>query len=154
MHAIIHTEILKTDRKGQLKSRMEYGGIYHCNYYKEVQDKNRVYYEYYHLNGTQEIPADDKEISFVYLRPDGCLELPSTLSIVCKFVSKKLEGFQFHQLRHTYTRDLLAAGAASKDVKELLGHSDVRITMNVYAHATRKAKQNSARILDKVAGND
>ena len=27
-------------------------------------------------------------------------------------------------------------------------------TMNVYAHSTRKAKRNSARLLDKVAGND
>ena len=34
-----------------------------------------MYYEYYHLDGTEEIPADYKEISFVCLRPDGCLEL-------------------------------------------------------------------------------
>jgi len=26
--------------------------------------------------------------------------------------------------------------------------------MNVYAHATREAKRTSARLLDKVAGND
>ena len=41
-----------------------------------------------------------------------------------------------------------------QDVQELLGHSDVSTTMNVYAHSTRKAKRNSARLLDKVAGND
>ena len=34
------------------------------------------------------------------------------------------------------------------------GHSDVSTTMNVYAHSTRKAKRDSARLLDKVAGND
>ncbi len=49
---------------------------------------------------------------------------------------------------------VLANGAAPKDVQELLGHSDVSTTMNVYAHSTRKAKQESARLLDKVAGND
>ena len=38
--------------------------------------------------------------------------------------------------------------------QELLGHSDVSTTMNVYAHSTRKAKRESARLLDKVAGND
>ena len=48
----------------------------------------------------------------------------------------------------------LANGAAPKDVQELLGHSDVSTTMNVYAHSTRKAKRESARLLDKVAGND
>ena len=118
---------------------------------------SRVYYEYYHLDGTEEIPADYKEISFVCLRPDGCLELPSTLSIACRSVAKRLDGFEnfhFHQLRHTYTSNLLSNGAAPKDVQELLGHSDVSTIMNVYAHSTRKAKRNSARLLDKVAGND
>ena len=149
--------ILKEARKEQLKNRMQYGELYHRNYYKEVQDKNRVYYEYYHLDGTQDVPEEYKEISFVCLRPDGCLELPSTLGIVCRSVSNKLdgfEGFHFHQLRHTYTSNLLSNGAAPKDVQELLGHSDVSTTMNVYAHSTRKAKRDSARLLDKVAGND
>ena len=39
-----------------------------------------------------------------------------------------------------------------KDVQELLGHSDVHTIMNVYAHGSREAKRNSARLLDKVVG--
>ena len=151
------TAILKKARKEQLRNQMQYGELYHRNYYKEVQDKNRVYYEYYSMKNTQDIPADYNEISFVCLRPDGCLETPSTLSIVCRTLAKKLdgfEGFHFHQLRHTYTSNLLSNGAAPKDVQEPLGHSDVSTTMNVYAHATREAKRTSARLLDKVAGND
>ena len=145
-------EILRNARKEQLKNRMQYGELYHKNYYREVKDKNRVYYEFYHLDGTENVPEDYKEISFVCLRPDGSLELPSTLGIVCRKIAQKLdgfEGFHFHQLRHTYTSNLLANGAAPKDVQELLGHSDVSTTMNVYAHSTRKAKRNSARLLDK-----
>ena len=121
------------------------------------KEKNRVYYEYYCLDRTEEVPADYKEISFVCLRPDGCLELPTTLGTVCRKVAKTLEGFEgfhFHQLRHTYTSNLLANGAAPKDVQELLGHSDVSTTMNVYAHSTRDAKRKSVRLLDKVVGND
>jgi integrase len=151
------TAILKKARKEQLKNQMQYGQLYHTNYYKEVQDKNRVYYEYYNLENSAEVPEDYKAISFVCLRPDGCLELPNTISLVCRSVAKKLEGFEgfhFHQLRHTYTSNLLAGGASPKDVQELLGHSDVSTTMNVYAHATREAKRNSARLLDKVSGND
>ena len=48
--------------------------------------------------------------------------------------------------------NLLSNGAQSKDVQELLGHSDVSTTMNVYAHATREAKRESAKLLDKVVG--
>ena len=53
----------------------------------------------------------------------------------------------------TFTSYLLSNGAAPKDVQELLGHSDVSTTMNIYAHSTRKAKRDSARLLDKVASN-
>ena len=42
----------------------------------------------------------------------------------------------------------------SEHMRELLGHSAVSTTMNIYAHATREAKRNSVRLLDKVAGND
>lgn len=68
---------------------MQYGELYHRNYYREVTDKNRVYYEYYHLDGTQEVPENYRQITFVYLREDGSLELPSTLGTVCRTVSKK-----------------------------------------------------------------
>lgn len=74
---------------------------------REVKDKNRVYYEFYHLDGTENVPEDYKEISFVCLRPDGSLELPSTLGIVCRKIAQKLdgfEGFHFHQLRHPYVK--------------------------------------------------
>ena len=76
-----------------------------------------------------------------------------TLGIVCRKIAQKLdgfEGFHFHQLRHhpPHTSNLLATGAAPKDVQELLGHSDAsaNTTMNVYAHSTRKAKRESARL--------
>lgn len=76
---------------------MQYGELYHRNYCKEVHVKKRVYYKYYHLDGTHEVPADYKEISFVRLGLDGSLELPITLGIVCRSVAKKLEGFEdFH----------------------------------------------------------
>lgn len=61
-----------------------------------------------------------------------------------------MDDFHFHLLRHTYTTNLLSHGAAPEDVQELLGHSDVSTTMNIYAHATREAKRTSARLLDKV----
>ena len=109
----------------------------------------------YHLDGTTEIPMDYNEISLVCIRPDGAYESPSTLGIVCRTIRNKLAGFEnfhFHALRHTYTTNLLSNGAQPKDVQELLGHSDVSTTMNVYAHATREAKRTSAKLLDKVVG--
>ena len=148
-------DILKKARKQQLKNRMQYGELYHRNFYREVTEKNRVHYEYYNLPMTEDAPEDYTEISFVCLREDGCLELPATVETACQTAARKvpeLEGFHFHTLRHTYTTNLLSNGAQPKDVQELLGHSDVSTTMNVYAHATREAKRDSAKLLDKVVG--
>ena len=120
-------------------------------------EKDRTYYEVYSLPRMEEVPDGYKEISFVCLRPDGAYEAPSTVGIMCRTARKKVEGledFHFHMLRHTYTSNLLANGAAPKDVQELLGHADVSTTMNIYAHATREAKRNSARLMDKVVGGE
>ena len=151
------TTILKAAKTEQHKNRFKYGELYSLNYYKQVQEKGRSYYEVYSLQRSEEVPEDYKEIDFVCLRPDGCFESPSTVSIACRTVSKKipgLEGFHFHQLRHTFTSNLLSNGAAPKDVQELLGHADVSTTMNIYAHSTREAKRSSARLLDKVVGGN
>ena len=149
------TDILRKAKKEQHKNRFQYGKLYQRNYYREVMEKNRVHYEYYHLDGTEDVPEDYREIFFVCLREDGCLKLPATVESACRTARKKvpeLEDFHFHTLRHTYTTNLLSNGAQPKDVQELLGHSDVSTTMNVYAHATREAKRSSARLLDQVAG--
>lgn len=119
--------------------------------------KGRIHYDLYSLQSTEEIPDDYEELSFVCLRQDGSYEATTTLSNICRQLRNHIEGlenFHFHQLRHTYTSHLLSNGAAPKDVQELLGHSDVSTTMNVYAHATREAKRTSARLLDKVVGGN
>ena len=100
-------DILKKARKQQLKNRMQYGELYHRNFYREVTEKNRVHYEYYNLPMTEDTPEDYTEISFVCLREDGCLELPATVETACRTAARKvpeLEGFHFHTLRHPYVK--------------------------------------------------
>ena len=149
-------DILQQAKREQARNSLKYGALYRLNYCKEVKEKNRTYYEVYMLPRTEATPETDKCLSFVCLRPDGAIESPSTVSLMCRRAKEKvpgLEDFHFHMLRHTFTSNLLSYGAAPKDVQELLGHSDVNTTMNIYAHATREAKRSSARLLDKVVSS-
>ena len=149
--------ILRAAKTEQLKNRLRYGALYNLNYYKEVKEKDRTYYEVYTFPMTEQAPDGYKEISFVCLRQGGAFEAPNTVGLMCRAARKKVKGledFHFHMLRHTFTSNLLSNGASPKDVQELLGHADVSTTMNVYAHATREAKRTSARLLDKVVGGE
>ncbi|MFJ7827609.1 tyrosine-type recombinase/integrase [Psychrobacillus sp. NPDC096623] len=53
----------------------------------------------------------------------------------------KLGKITTHGLRHTHCSLLFEAGASLKEVQDRLGHSDVKTTMNIYAHVTKKAKE-------------
>lgn len=46
-----------------------------------------------------------------------------------------------HGLRHTHCSLLFEAGASLKEVQVRLGHSDVKTTMDIYTHVTKKAKE-------------
>lgn len=50
-----------------------------------------------------------------------------------------------HELRHTAASLALAAGLTLEDVKDLLGHSSIRITSDLYAHAVAERQREVAR---------
>ncbi|WP_220201658.1 site-specific integrase [Reticulibacter mediterranei] len=45
-----------------------------------------------------------------------------------------LPNMRFHDLRHSAASILLSMGVHPKIVQEILGHSDIGVTMNVYSH--------------------
>lgn len=50
-----------------------------------------------------------------------------------------------HGLRHTHASMLFEAGASIKEVQERLGHSDIKMTMNIYTHVTNAVKESTAK---------
>lgn len=64
------------------------------------------------------------------------------MRIVKKYNLKKIT---IHGFRHTHCSLLFEAGASIKEVQDRLGHTDVKTTMNIYAHVTKKAKEETAQ---------
>lgn len=54
----------------------------------------------------------------------------------------------FHDLRHTYATRLFELGEPAKTVQELLGHSNVNITLGTYTHVLEKQKTKTASLID------
>ena len=82
---------------------------------------------------------DRKEYIFGGDRP---LE-PRTMQNHYKKILKEAEVDykNFHTLRHTYATNCIEGGADVKSLSEMLGHSNVKITLNYYVHPSMDTKR-------------
>jgi len=62
----------------------------------------------------------------------------------------KMRTIRFHDLRHTCASLLLSTGTHPKVVQELLGHSSVKITMDIYSHMLPNMQKEAVETLDKL----
>lgn len=70
----------------------------------------------------------------------------SYLRRVIKRVTEKheLPHITVHGFRHTHCSLLFEAGIDMQNVKDRLGHSDIKTTMNIYAHVTKTERSKTA----------
>ena len=61
-----------------------------------------------------------------------------------------LPDMRFHDLRHSAATILLTMGVHPKVVQELLGHSSIAITMNVYSHLLPSMQTNAMGLINDV----
>jgi len=59
------------------------------------------------------------------------------------------EGFTIHSLRHTFATTLAEKGVHPSTAQKMLGHSDIRMTLAVYTHATDSMQDAAAEALEE-----
>ncbi|WP_025681152.1 site-specific integrase [Paenibacillus massiliensis] len=107
-----------------------------------------------------DIPLDgewkDSNRQFVLRNSTGAPCTPSYITYCwIKFLKETdLPYVKFHELRHTSASLLINSGVHSKIVSDRLGHSDIKITINTYAHVFEEAEQQSAEVLDNLFNNN
>lgn len=65
----------------------------------------------------------------------------------------KVPKVRFHDLRHTCATLLLGEGVHAKVVSEMLGHTEVGITLDLYSHVTPTMQKGAADALDGLLGD-
>lgn len=63
-----------------------------------------------------------------------------------------LPRIRFHDLRHTAATIALGRGVHPKIVSEMLGHSTIAITLDLYSHVTPTMQREAAAVFDAVLG--
>jgi integrase len=66
--------------------------------------------------------------------------------------SAELSPMRFHDLRHGTATLLLAQGVDLRTIAEILGHSQISITANLYSHVSVEMKRRAASAMDAVMG--
>lgn len=94
-----------------------------------------------------------QDLDLVATRADGSPTDPRRVSRLFTQLAKE-NGFDFtfHGLRHAYASLMLASGVDLKVTSDLLGHSTIGITADLYTHVSERLHREAAARLDALLG--
>jgi len=100
----------------------------------------------------QLLESNANPLNLVFLNPHGRPLDPKFVDSRLKeaLVGAELRPMSFHKLRHTAATLMVAAGADLHHVKQQLGHSQISLTANLYAHSVSEAQRRAAELLNDV----
>lgn len=71
-----------------------------------------------------------------------------------KLKESNVENINFHALRHTFATRCIESGMDAKTLSEILGHSDVNITLGTYVHSSMELKRKQMEAMVSVCGQN
>ena len=69
-----------------------------------------------------------------------------------KLKESNLDDMNFHALRHTFATRCIESGMDAKTLSEILGHSDVNITLRTYVHSSLELKRKQMEAMVAICG--
>lgn len=108
--------------------------------YRKLQSKNKLL-----------LGEEYKDSDYIIREDNGTRPKPSYLSRFFnrRITSSGLSHIRFHDLRHTTASLLIMEGIDLKTVSEILRHSSVKITGDLYGHVIEEHKRQAANKLNK-----
>jgi hypothetical protein len=102
-------------------------------------------------------PRYRADLDLIFANPDGTPLEPNSISGAVSRICKEAglpKGASLHVLRHSHASQLLHEGVDLVTVSERLGHSSVRTTADICAHAMRGRDAAAARLRDAIQERD
>ncbi|EAF2878842.1 site-specific integrase [Listeria monocytogenes] len=101
--------------------------------------------------GTKDL--DGKTVILIFSHDNGTPFTPASVTrMFNRFLEKEenndLTKISFHDLRHSAASFLLEQGINVKVIQNILGHSDIKVTLNTYAHITEDGYSEAAKTFD------
>jgi len=103
------------------------------------------------LSEKQESSSD-----YVFVSPcTGRFLNPRTLEYRLESFLKKhqLPKITFHALRHTFATRWIECGLDIKSLSEVLGHTSVQITLDIYVHSSDELKREAIEQIERITGH-
>lgn len=115
--------------------------------YKQLENWINLRNEYAEL-----FPLVFQESQFLFCKKDGSPMTPRDMRTKFNVIINKanLTKITLHGLRHTYTALQIQAGTDPKSLQMLLGHSNVKTTLDIYAHITGDKRRETISQFDKM----
>lgn len=87
--------------------------------------------------------SDFNKMDMVFVDQEGVLINGSQFTQRFKSILKKhgLREIRVHDLRHSFASQSLKSGAKIESVRDMLGHSNIQTTLNIYRHVELEEKQ-------------
>lgn len=139
-------QYVKTTKSGNSRTiKMDEGTMAILKEWKKYQQIDYLKLGFNTLQPNQLIFSNTKN---TYLQP----------STIRKWIIRVQEKYNLneittHGLRHTHCSLLFEAGASIKEVQDRLGHADAKITMNIYAHVSKKSQEVAVQKFEKFMEN-
>lgn len=100
----------------------------------KIQQRDLLFKLGYHTNKNQ--PCFTNLTTNTYFKKNY---INYRLNVICE--KHNFKKIKIHGFRHTHCSLLFESGVSIQEVQERLGHSDIKVTMNIYTHVTEKQKE-------------
>lgn len=113
------------------------------NSYRKIPMTNQVYEILTLKHRQKHLFSNSRFSDYVFLNRNGEPTKNASYDSHIRKIAQKanIDNFSMHTFRHTFATRCIEAGLKPKTVQQLLGHSSINITMNLYVHVTDDEKR-------------